>query len=41
MIGGTRGCGKSTVMLQAVDSAIELDSVVIYIPQGKLESSLR
>ncbi|KAJ9117163.1 hypothetical protein QFC20_000306 [Naganishia adeliensis] len=34
LLSGTRGCGKSTVMLQAVDSAIELDSVVIYIPQA-------
>ncbi|KAI5455066.1 hypothetical protein NCC49_002338 [Naganishia albida] len=34
LLSGSRGCGKSTVMLQAVDSAIELDSVVIYIPQA-------
>ncbi|KAJ9094866.1 hypothetical protein QFC19_007795 [Naganishia cerealis] len=34
LLSGARGCGKSTVMLQAVDSAMQNGSVVIYIPQA-------
>ncbi|KAJ9126563.1 hypothetical protein QFC24_001591 [Naganishia onofrii] len=34
LLSGAKGCGKSTVMLQAVDSAMQDGSVVIYIPQA-------